>query len=149
TGAEYMDDVKAEGESLWAFAAVPLDSVSGTNTITCTPRVATSAYGDGMKGRLIPANTNTDAVTIDWGPGAKDLLDSTGLPLASGALQAGVLYEIEFIGADDAFRVTSGGPNGAGSGVPTGTVLDFAGHIAPAGFLMCYGQAVSRATYAA
>lgn len=34
-------------------------------------------------------------------------------------------------------------------GVPTGTVLDFAGTIAPEGFLICSGQAVSRTTYAA
>lgn len=30
----------------------------------------------------------------------------------------------------------------------TGAVLDFAGTTAPSGWLMCYGQAVSRATYA-
>lgn len=30
----------------------------------------------------------------------------------------------------------------------TGTVLDFAGTTAPDGWLLCYGQAVSRATYA-
>jgi microcystin-dependent protein len=30
----------------------------------------------------------------------------------------------------------------------TGTVLDFAGTAAPSGWLMCYGQAVSRTTYA-
>lgn len=29
----------------------------------------------------------------------------------------------------------------------TGTVLDFAGNTAPTGWLMCYGQAVSRTTY--
>ncbi|MDT9105773.1 phage tail protein, partial [Escherichia coli] len=29
----------------------------------------------------------------------------------------------------------------------TGTVLDFAGTTAPNGWLMCYGQAVSRTTY--
>lgn len=37
----------------------------------------------------------------------------------------------------------------AASSVPTGTVLDFAGTSAPSGYLMCYGQTVSRATYAA
>lgn len=34
-------------------------------------------------------------------------------------------------------------------GVPTGVVLDFGGTSAPTGYLMCYGQAVSRTTYAA
>jgi microcystin-dependent protein len=33
--------------------------------------------------------------------------------------------------------------------VPTGTVLDYAGATEPSGFLFCYGQAVSRTTYAA
>lgn len=31
---------------------------------------------------------------------------------------------------------------------PVGSVLDFAGRVAPSGWLLCYGQAVSRATYA-
>ena len=35
------------------------------------------------------------------------------------------------------------------SGVPTGTVLEFAGATAPAGYLLCYGQAIDRTTYAA
>lgn len=33
-------------------------------------------------------------------------------------------------------------------GLPAGVILPFAGAAAPAGFLLCYGQAVSRATYA-
>lgn len=39
-------------------------------------------------------------------------------------------------------------PEGIGAGVPTGTVLPFAGSAAPSGWLLCYGQAVSRTTYA-
>ncbi len=44
--------------------------------------------------------------------------------------------------------------NGAGSAVvwanpsPTGSVIAFAGQVAPAGWLLCQGQAVSRTTYA-
>lgn len=34
-------------------------------------------------------------------------------------------------------------------GLPIGTVLDFAGTTAPDGALLCFGQAVSRTTYAA
>lgn len=37
---------------------------------------------------------------------------------------------------------------GAGSSVPTGTILPYAGSSAPAGYLMCDGAAVSRVTYA-
>lgn len=34
------------------------------------------------------------------------------------------------------------------SGVPVGTVIDFAGTVAPTNYLLCYGQAVSRTDYA-
>jgi len=34
-------------------------------------------------------------------------------------------------------------------GTPVGTVLDYAGATEPAGWLFCYGQAISRTTYAA
>ena len=37
----------------------------------------------------------------------------------------------------------------AGVALPVGTVLDYAGATAPAGFLLCQGQAVSRTTYSA
>jgi microcystin-dependent protein len=33
--------------------------------------------------------------------------------------------------------------------VPTGTVFEYAGSITPSGWLLCYGQAVSRSTYQA
>lgn len=33
--------------------------------------------------------------------------------------------------------------------LPAGIVLDFAGSVAPTGYLLCFGQAVSRATYSA
>ena len=36
----------------------------------------------------------------------------------------------------------------AAAGTPIGTVLDWAGTVAPTGHLLCYGQAVSRTTYA-
>ena len=35
-----------------------------------------------------------------------------------------------------------------GSGVPSGLFSDFAGSTAPSGWLLCFGQAVSRTTYA-
>lgn len=42
-----------------------------------------------------------------------------------------------------------GGGGGAGFTLPPGTILEFAGATAPAGYLLCYGQLVSRTTYAA
>lgn len=39
--------------------------------------------------------------------------------------------------------------NLGGTPIPSGLVIDFAGATPPAGWLLCYGQAVSRTTYAA
>lgn len=36
---------------------------------------------------------------------------------------------------------------GGGGGVPIGTVTSYAGSTAPTGWLLCYGQAISRSTY--
>jgi|SRR5690242_14146359 len=47
-------------------------------------------------------------------------------------------------GADSTWRVVSGNVEG----VQSGTVIDFAGPIAPSGYLFCDGSAVSRSTYA-
>ena len=54
------------------------------------------------------------------------------------------------------FRITNLAPGTAatdaatvGQGVPIGFVGDFAGPNAPAGWLLCFGQAVSRTTYSA
>ena len=38
--------------------------------------------------------------------------------------------------------------NMLGGVIPTGMVMPFAGYNAPNGFLLCNGQAISRATYA-
>ena len=51
-------------------------------------------------------------------------------------------------------KFTSGIPSyiaagGGGGSAPSGSILMFGGTVAPTGFLMCNGQAVSRATYAA
>ena len=38
--------------------------------------------------------------------------------------------------------------NSAGSGVPVGTIIPFAGNSVPQGYLLCDGSAISRTTYA-
>ncbi|ACI52187.1 Tail Collar domain protein [Gluconacetobacter diazotrophicus PA1 5] len=45
--------------------------------------------------------------------------------------------------------VGPGAASGVAGSVPVGLVADFAGGTAPAGWMLCYGQAISRATYAA
>lgn len=50
-------------------------------------------------------------------------------------------------GVDPGDAVTMAQIGGGGGGVPTGTVLDYAGATAPAGWLMCGGQSLARADY--
>lgn len=46
-------------------------------------------------------------------------------------------------------EMLEGGGGGEGFALPAGVVLEFAGSTAPAGYLLCFGQEVSRSTYAA
>lgn len=128
-----------------------LGSVSGTNTITAQAGPTISAYADGMLFVLRAAGANTGAVTLNIdGVGAKPVYKATGTTeLASGDIPADstviLIYETASSGR---FRILSRNVDAA-AGVPIGTVVDFAGTTAPAGWLFCYGQAVSRTTYAA
>lgn len=45
-------------------------------------------------------------------------------------------------------KLESATPTASGAGVPTGTILSFAGSTVPTGFLFCDGTAVSRTDYA-
>lgn len=50
---------------------------------------------------------------------------------------------------DEMLEGGGGGGGGAGFALPPGAILEFAGATAPAGYLLCAGQLVSRTTYAA
>lgn len=107
----YVDAVSEEVEALWRIGVEPLTSVAGTNTITATPLVSTTgfaAYETGNKFSLIPANSNTGAVTVNIASrGAKAIKTAAGNALSGGELVAGTLYTIEYDGTD--FRLAAGG----------------------------------------
>lgn len=66
-------------------------SVSGTNTITATLSPSISAYASGMRVVVIPANTNTDAVTLALnGITARAIVKFSSDALVAGDLIAGV-----------------------------------------------------------
>ena len=64
----------------------------------------------------------------------------------SGTHQIGLAINGAFVGFFNAngFNTVAGQPTGA----PIGAIQDFAGSSAPAGWYLCYGQNVSRTTYA-
>ncbi|MBU0584758.1 MAG: tail fiber protein [Alphaproteobacteria bacterium] len=117
---------------------------------------AHSAFTTYASGRLVcfkAASSNTGPATLNVNSiGAKSIRKMTidgESALAAGDIQAGGLYEV---------RYASSLNSGAGGwflaspsvqGIPPGTGADFWGTTAPTGWLFCYGQAISRTTYAA
>jgi hypothetical protein len=111
TSTDYDDgDDVAQGinnqiERLWKSTVGFLQSVAGTNTITCNAQdEALETYAGMLQGTLVPVNTNTGACTINIdGLGAKSLLNSAGGALSANDLIAGRAYHIVYDGT--AFRV--------------------------------------------
>lgn len=82
-----------------------LTSVAGTNTITATAAVSMSAYAAGQKFHFIPANTTTDAATININSiGAKNIYYD-GAALVGGELKQNVPATIVYDGTQ--FNITS------------------------------------------
>ena len=80
-------------------SAILLASVAGTDTITASLSPALTAYANGQIFTLIPANTNTGAVTINInGLGAKSITKNGSTALVAGDLVAGVEYSLQYDG---------------------------------------------------
>lgn len=106
-----------EIKALWQVATTRLTSVSGTNDLTAASDsslvAAIPAYAQPMSFWLIPANTNTGAMTLNIdGVGAVYLRDKTAAVLAGGVIVAGTSYLIVYDGSG--FRVHG---SGSGTGV--------------------------------
>lgn len=79
--------------------AILLATVAGTDTITASLSPALTAYANGQIFTLIPANTNTGAVTINInGLGAKSITKNGSTALVAGDLVAGVEYSLQYDG---------------------------------------------------
>lgn len=103
---------------------------TGTWTLTLT---AAATLGDGFC--FAVRNSGTGAITID--------------PNLTEQIQGQSTY---VIGAGDFVIIYCDGAGFSfvgGAAAPAGTMAPYAGANAPAGWLLCYGQTVSRATYAA
>lgn len=118
----------------------------GTSTAyTLSYGIAPGALVDGMMHLVQFSTANGAAATLNVGG-----LGAT--PLHYHAAGAWRLAPPGLIGVDQVLRVAYHGSSGAyrivGPGNRTGEVVAYAGSTAPAGSLLCYGQAVSRTDYA-
>lgn len=129
-------------------------TVGGTaNAITLTAGSAVAAYANGMVFAFIAGSTNTGATTLNVNSvGAKAVMKSTGTGAAAlnaAEIQSGCIYSVQYNtslnGGAGAWLLV----NPTVNGVEPGMIFDYAGSTAPSGYLLCYGQAVSRTTYAA
>lgn len=76
-----------------------LSSVTGTNTITAVTATPYSALVAGFQVRIVPANTNSGAVTLNVNSiGAKAVTRNGTTALAGGELRAGRFYLLEYDG---------------------------------------------------
>lgn len=143
------------------------------NTYTLSASQTLSAYFDGLKltFEVTPTNTGASTLNVD-GIGAASIVKYGATALEAGDLNGGQKYTVVHDGTNFqlvntvtpfASAVTSGniplfsGTSGrfTDSGytpttlTPVGAVMDYAGSTAPTGWLLAYGQAVSRTTYSA
>lgn len=120
-------------------------TASGTDTYTITPSPAITAYAAGQSFKVKFTNANTSTATLNVnGLGAKALVNRAGAALSAGQIPAGAIFDCDYDGTS--FMIDTVASTEI---LPPGMVAPFAGASAPTGWLLCYGQAVSRTTYAA
>lgn len=129
-------DVDGEG-------ALPYAATGGTaNVLTIALSPALPEYIAGMPLFFKASADNTGAVTLNVNAlGAKAVRKSVDLALERGDIRAGQIVQVVYDGIN--FQLVSV------AGEPVAAVKMFAGAIAPNGYLLCDGAAVSRSTYAA
>ena len=137
-----MDDILRKIQAGVRAAFEPLTSVAGTNTVTAS-MANLVGYSTGLTVRFVPANSNTGAATINVNSiGAKNIY-LNGAALVGYELRKNCPVQLHYDGTQ--FNIVAGAH---GDGTPIAAVKPFAGTTVPNGFLLCYGQAVSRTTYA-
>lgn len=132
-------------------------TASGTaNALTVTANSGFSTYVNGRILAFRAASDNTGAATLNVNLiGAKAIrkMTPTGeADILAKEIKAGGIYIAQYQaalnGGAGAWLLlnTTGDP--VTHAVPIGSMVDFAGTSVPNGWLLCYGQAVSRTTYA-
>jgi microcystin-dependent protein len=121
-----------------------LTSVAGTNTITAATALGIDAYSAGQVFTFIPANSNTDAATLNVDGLGAVAIWFKGVALVKYELIKNCPVTVMYDGTR--FHLINGAYGG--DGVPIGVVEEFAGGTLPGRRLFPYGQAVSRVDYA-
>lgn len=117
------------------------------NTYTFSTNQGLTELTDGFEISFTLSATNTGASTLNVDSlGAVALQKIKGTALGAGELVAGCVYTATYDSASTAAWVIHGGRPAIF--MPPGAILPYCGYTPPTGFLFCYGQAISRTTYA-
>lgn len=163
----------AATKRMWGRLNGRYASGGSANAYSLTPDGALAAYTLGERYSFRANFSNTGAATLNIsGLGAKAIKKMTAsgkADLASGDIQSGQPVTAEYDGTDmvmvtlpansvlpaagSAGNVLAsdgtGWTSSVSSLVPVGALMPYAGTAAPTGWLLCFGQAISRTTYAA
>ena len=115
----------------------PNEAVPGDNDFASQYPAVERTFRDVIESWLLVNHNNLgrhDKIDLDFQDPAPDGIDDVGT----------IYIDADGVPRIKIHSLTTAQP----FGVPTGTILDFAGTTAPEGYLACYGQAVSRTTYA-
>ncbi|XAI96525.1 putative tail collar domain-containing protein [Microcystis phage Mae-JY35] len=130
-------------------------SIVATGTANVISVTTQSAFTTLANGRMLSFRSiagNTQAATLNVNAtGAKPILKATGsgiVALAGREMQAGGMYTVQYSTALNSGNGAWLLLNPAAVSTPAGIVADFMGTTIPDGWLLCYGQAISRTTYA-
>ena len=114
---------------------VPVSTNSGNNySITLNPAI--TQYVGGVVYKFIPNVGSTGACTLS-------INGLAAISIPGAMLQANQPVMLLYDATDGIFIMAGGG-----GGIPVGSMMPYGGSAAPIGWLLCQGQAVSRATYA-
>jgi hypothetical protein len=102
-GVQQLIDLN-RGESA-SIVTITLNNVQGVNAVTADASPAISSYQDKAIYVLTVQNTNTGAVTLDAGVGAKPVKNSDGLDLAAGDWLENSIQRVIYNQANDWFEM--------------------------------------------
>lgn len=124
-----------------ASAATTDLSATTVPTINISGSVGITSFGNAVSGMIRK---------LIFG-GAPLITNSVNIITLSGAdeqMAAGYTAEVISLGAG-AWKIFSLAKGAVASPIPIGSVMDYAGASAPSGWLLCFGQTISRTTYSA
>jgi microcystin-dependent protein len=137
--AKWRDDISG---------AIATGGTSTAFTVTSYQSFDTLARLNGQMIAFTPHTTNGATVTLNVDTlGARPLRSAPSVELPAGALVQGTPYVAVYNSSDAAFYLQ--GFFGNPYSIPIGGFLEYSGATAPnSNFVMSYGQAISRSTYA-